>query len=158
MEPRTSSPTRRIEAIQKLAEAGISVGVCTAPLIPGINDEEMPAVIAAASDAGASFASYTIVRLPHSVEDIFLNWLQREFPSRREKVIARLRSLGGGQIRRSEFGVRMGGEGPWSEQIRGLFRLACRKAGIENSPKKLSTDHFRRTGGRQLTFLDSLVE
>ena len=158
MEPRTSAPGRRIEAIRALASAGVSVGVFAAPLIPGINDEDMPAVIAAASEAGASFASYTILRLPHSVEEIFLQWLSREFPGRREKVLARLRSLRGGKLNRSEFGERMRGDGPWGEQIRGLFGIACRRAGLEKRPGQLSTEHFRRPGGCQLTFLDSLTD
>ena len=95
MEPRASTPAKRLEAIRVLADAGVPVGVNVAPIIPGLTDEEVPAILKAAREAGATSAGRTIVRLPYAVKPLFLEWLEREFPLRAPKVIARLRDIRG---------------------------------------------------------------
>jgi DNA repair photolyase len=155
MEPRTSRPTRRLAAIETLARAGIPVGVMTAPVIPGLNDHELPALISAAAEAGASFASYTPVRLPYAVRPLFEDWLARNFPERKEKVLNRIRLMRGGKLNDPRFGTRMKGEGIFAEQIAQLFSISCRRAGIEGKRfPKLSTAAFRRTGGVQPRLFD----
>lgn len=154
MEPRTSRPVRRLAAIEKLAEAGIPVGVMTAPIIPGINDHEIPALLSAAAEAGASFAGFTIVRLPGAVAPLFSDWLERHFPDRREKVLNRIRSIRGGELNDPQFGSRMKGEGIFADQISQLFGISRRRAGIGGFPG-LSTGAFRRGGGLQPELFDS---
>ena len=146
LEPRTSTAKRRLEAIEILAKAGVRVGVMTAPIIPGLTDHEIPALVKAAVDAGASFANYTLLRLPHSNTTLFTDWLERHYPDRKEKVLNRLRSMHNGELNDSRFGHRMRGEGIFAEQIKLLFRAACRQAGLERSEFKLETKHFRVPG------------
>ena len=154
MEPRTSRPTRRLSAIRELSKAGIPVGVMVAPVIPGLTDHEMPALISAAAEAGASFAAYTPVRLPYAVRPLFEDWLERHFPERKEKVLNRIRSMRGGKLNDPRFGSRMRGEGLFAEHIAQLFSISCRKAGIEHGRfPKLSTRAFRRAGP-QLNLFD----
>ncbi len=147
MEPRTSSPRRRLAAIEALAEAGIRVGVLTAPVIPGLTDHELPNLLGAAADAGAGFAGYTPVRLPHAVAGIFEDWLARHFPDRKDRVLNRIRELRGGKLNDPCFGSRMSGEGVYAEHLARLFEVSCRRAGISpgRSPA-LSTAAFRRPG------------
>lgn len=147
MEPRTSSPRRRLAAIEALSEAGIRVGVLTAPVIPGLTDHELPNLLQAASDAGATFAGYTPVRLPHAVASIFEDWLERHFPDRKHKVLNRIREMRGGRLNDPRFGSRMSGEGVYAEHLARLFEVSCRRAGIPagRSPA-LSTAAFRRSG------------
>jgi DNA repair photolyase len=155
MEPRTSSPTRRLATIRDLSKVGIPVGVMTAPIIPGLNDHELPALISAAAEAGASFAAYTPVRLPYAVRPLFENWLACHFPERKEKVLNRIRSIRGGKLNDPRFGSRMRGEGILAEHIAQLFDISCRKAGIEEGRyPKLSTAAFRRDGGAQPGLFD----
>jgi DNA repair photolyase len=155
MEPRTSRPTRRLAAIEALARAGVPVGVMTAPVIPGLNDHELPALISAADEAGASFASYTPVRLPYAVRPLFEDWLARNFPERKEKVLNRIRLMRGGKLNDPRFGTRMKGEGIFAEQIAQLFSISCRRAAIEGKRfPKLSTAAFRQTGGVQPRLFD----
>lgn len=155
MEPRTSPPKRRLAAIARLSEAGIPVGVLAAPIIPGLTDHELPNLISAAAEAGASFAGYTPVRLPHAVAPLFEDWLERNFPERKEKVLNRIRSMRGGRLNDPNFGSRMRGEGVYAEHIARLFDLSCRRAGIEHSRSpKLSTAAFRRDGGAQPVLFD----
>lgn len=144
MEPRTSTPQRRLEAVRRLADAGVPVGVMTAPLIPGLNDEEVPALLAAAHEAGARHAGYTIIRLPLAVRPIFLDWLEREEPGRVAKVKHALEGMRGGRLNLSEFGSRMGGSGPRADVIRSLFRMTCKRLGINSTKLALSTANFRR--------------
>lgn len=154
MEPRTSRPARRLAAIEALARAGIPVGVMVAPIIPGLTDHEVPALLSAAAEAGASFATYTPVRLPYAVAPLFEDWLERHFPKRKEKVLNRIRSMRGGKLNDPRFGTRMRGEGIFAEQIGQLFSISCRRAGIgEKRSPKLSTAAFRRAG-LQPTLLD----
>lgn len=155
MEPRTSRPKRRLAAIEQLAEAGVPVGVMTAPVIPGINDHELPDLLSAAAEAGASFAGYTPVRLPGAVRPIFEDWLERHYPERKRKVLNRVRSMRGGALNDPRFGSRMRGAGIFADHIAQLFVLGCRRAGIEAGRfPKLSTNAFRRDGGAQPGLFD----
>jgi DNA repair photolyase len=143
MEPRASTPARRLGAIRVLAAAGIPVGVNVAPVVPGLTDHEMPEILEAAADAGASFAGYIVLRLPHGVKDIFAEWLDRHFPERRDKVLNRVRALRGGALYDSRFEVRGRGEGPWADQLRALFGITRARLGLDRAPE-LSTASFRR--------------
>jgi DNA repair photolyase len=155
MEPRTSQPTRRLAAIEALARAGIPVGVMTAPIILGLNDHELPALISAAAEAGAGFAAYTPVRLPYAVGPLFEDWLSRHFPDRKQKVLNHIRSMRGGRLNDPNFGSRMRGEGVFAEHIARLFEISCSRAGIERSRfPKLSTAAFRRSGETQPSLFD----
>src|ERR687894_1167183 len=155
MEPRTSRPIRRLAAIQALARAGVSVGVMTAPVIPGLTDHELPSLISAAAEAGAGFAAYTPVRLPHTVRPLFEDWLARRFPERKEKVLNRIRSMRGGRLNDSRFVSRMRGEGIFADQISQLFDISCRRAGLEGKRfPRLSTAAFRRLGEIQPGLFD----
>ena len=142
MEPRASTPGRRLGAIRVLADAGIPVGVNVAPVIPGLTDHEMPAILEAAAEAGATFAGYIVLRLPHGVKDLFQEWLGQHFPDRREKVLNRVRALRGGDLYDGRFAVRGRGEGPWADQLQSLFRVTCHRLGLEHPPA-LSADAFR---------------
>lgn len=153
LEPRASLPKLRLVAIQTLAEAGVPVGVMLAPMIPGLNDHEMPKIIAAAAEAGATSAGLVPLRLPFAVKDIFSDWLTRHFPDRKENVLNRIRSLRGGKLNQADFGARMRGEGIWAEQLRQMFSVATRKHGLNRRDYKLSTAHFHRPGGVQLALL-----
>ncbi|HEU4847984.1 MAG TPA: PA0069 family radical SAM protein [Rubrobacteraceae bacterium] len=150
MEPRTSRPTRRLAAIEKLAAGGIPVGVMTAPVIPGLNDHELPNLLSAAAEAGATFAAYVPVRLPYAVAPLFEDWLAHHFPERKDKVLNRIRSMRGGELNDANFGSRMRGEGLFAQHIAQLFSISCRRAGMgEGGFPKLSTAAFRGGGGVQ---------
>jgi len=149
LEPRASTPARRLEAIAALASAGVPVGVLVAPIIPGLTDHEIPAVVDAAVRAGAKFAGHVPLRLPWAVKEIFERWLEDHFPERKEKILGRVRSLRGGRLNDPRYGSRMEGEGPYAEEIHRLFDLACRRAGLDGKPE-LSTAAFRRPDGPQL--------
>jgi DNA repair photolyase len=151
MEPRTSPPAARLAALRELSAAGIPVGVNVAPMIPGLTDHEMPAILKAAAEAGATSAGYTVVRLPYAVAPLFEKWLATHFPDRKDKVLNRLRAMHGGKLYDSQWGKRFGGEGIFAEQIAQMFDVARRKAGIKNEGGELSTAAFRRAGGAQLS-------
>ncbi|MFZ5494613.1 MAG: PA0069 family radical SAM protein [Verrucomicrobiota bacterium] len=155
LEPRASRPEHRLRAIRMLAEAGIPVGVNVAPVIPGLTDHELPAILEAAAAAGAKTAGYLIVRLPHAVQDVFLAWLDAHEPTKKERVLARLRALRGGRLNDPRFGARMRGAGLFAGQIRRLFEVSARRAGLDpHAPaRSLSTAHFRRPGGVQREML-----
>ncbi|NUN70401.1 MAG: hypothetical protein HUU02_11890 [Bacteroidetes bacterium] len=142
MEPRTSAPEQRLKTIETLAAAGIPVGVSLAPVIPGLNDSEMPAILKRARENGAGFAFYTMVRLPHGVKDLFVEWLHREFPDRAEKVINRIKEIRDGKLNSSEFGTRMTGTGEIADSIAQLFDLTCQKYGINARESRLRKDLF----------------
>lgn len=144
MEPRTSRPGRRLQAIEDLTSRGVPVSVNVAPVIPGLTDEEIPAILTESADRGAMNASYIIVRLPGPVRELFLDWLEREVPDRAQRIVNRLTDLRGPRLTDSRFGVRMRGEGEWAEMISNLFALHCRKLGLNMSYPPLSTNHFRR--------------
>ncbi len=143
MEPRASSPARRLGAIRVLADAGIPVGVNVAPVVPGLTDHELPDILEAAADAGATFAGTILLRLPYGVKEIFDDWLQRHAPDRREKVLNRVRAMRRGALYDARYEVRGRGEGPWADQLRSLFRVASRRVGL-GPPPSLSAHAFRR--------------
>lgn len=153
LEPRTSPPAARLAAIRALAGAGVPVGVLLAPVIPGLNDHELPRLLEAAARAGARHASYTLLRLPHAVEDLFVQWLQIHFPERKDKVLNQIRAVRGDRLNDGRFGSRMRGEGPAAERLRALFHVARRKAGLEAQGHEPSTAAFRRPGPEQLDLL-----
>ena len=145
LEPRTSIPSARLEAIAKLHAAGIPVGVMVAPIIPGLTDHEVPKILEACAEAGAQFAGYTIVRLPWAIAPLFEHWLDEHFPEKKEKVLQRIRSIRGGtRLNDARWGSRIKGEGIFAEQIRSMFEVGCRRAGMNARPK-LSTAAFRRS-------------
>ncbi len=150
MEPRTSPAGARLEAIAALVGAGIPAGVLVAPVIPGLTDSEIPAVLAAAARAGAQFAAYSALRLPYAVAALFEEWIAREYPLRKDKVLDRIRAMHGGKLYDARFGLRLRGEGVFADQVADLFRVACRKAGIGEEWPELSTAAFRRPRGQQL--------
>lgn len=153
MEPRTSPPAARLEAIRRLSAAGIHVGVLIAPVIPGLTDHEIPSLLDAAAKAGAKAAGHVTLRLPYAVAPLFEQWLQTHFPDRKEKVLNRLRAMRGGKLYDSEFGKRMRGNGIFAGQIDQLFDVARRKVGIAERGHELSVAHFRRPGGKQMELL-----
>lgn len=150
LEPRAARPEHRLRAIRELSHAGIPVGVMVAPIIPGLTDHEMPAILGAAAAAGATHAGYTILRLPHSVKSVFQQWLRDHAPTKQARILSRLRDLRGGRLTTSTWGRRLHGEGVFAEQIRALFHAAARRAGLQPGRLQLSTAHFRRPGGTQL--------
>jgi DNA repair photolyase len=150
LEPRASSPSQRLAAVEKLAKAGIPVGVLVAPVIPALNDHEMPSVLAAAKTAGAQWAGTEVLRLPLTVAPVFQQWLEQTFPEKAEKVLGRIRAIRGGKLNDARFGSRMRGEGIFADQISQMFHIARRKAGLAEEAPDLSTDAFRRPEGPQL--------
>lgn len=153
LEPRTAMPAARLRAVQELSQAGIPTGVLIAPVIPGLTDAELPAIVRAAAEAGARFAGMVPVRLPHGVADLFADWLTEHFPQRRDKVLAQIRALHGGRFHDSRFGKRLRGEGVWAGQLEQLFAVACRRAGLAREAPALSAAAFRRPGATQLELL-----
>ena len=143
LEPRTSSPKARLETVAMLRAAGIPVGVMVAPVIPGLTDHEVPRIVEACAKAGAQFAGYTIVRLPWAIAPLFEHWLDEHFPEKKEKVLQRIRHIRAGKLNDPRWGTRTRGEGVFAEQIRSMFEVACRRAGMNERPK-LSTAAFRR--------------
>jgi DNA repair photolyase len=154
MEPRASHPTRRLAAIEALSRAGVQTGVLVAPVIPGLTDHELPSILAAAVQAGAKVAGYVTLRLPHGVGPLFEQWLGQHFPDRKDKVLHRIRAIRGGKLNDPRCNSRMRGEGIFAEQIRSLFALACRKAGIDGRGPALSTAAFRPPSNSQMSLFE----
>ncbi len=150
MEPRASIPQFRLQTIRELSEAGIPTGVSVAPIIPGLNDHEIPAILAEAKEAGASFAFYSVVRLSHGMPELFFNWLERHFPDRRERIEGRIREMRGGKLNDSRFGLRMRGEGQIADEIRSLFKVSASRLGLLDRRMQLSTAFFRKNVETQL--------
>jgi len=150
LEPRASSPQLRLETIEALAQAKIPVGVMVAPVIPAINDTEIPAILKAAAQAGAQTAGFVLVRLPFAVKELFATWLETYFPDRAHKVLHRLEAMRGGRLNDPGFGSRMRGEGIFAEQIENIFQLSARKNGFSKRSSQLSKEHFRRPGDKQM--------
>jgi DNA repair photolyase len=142
MEPRASSPRDRLETVRKLAESGIPVSVMVAPIVPGITDHEIPAILEAVKQAGARWASYVTLRLPYQIKDLFLEWLQRHFPDRAAKVEGLVREIHGGELYDSTPGVRMRGQGPYAEQIGSTFALFAKMHGLDRKRRSLSSSAF----------------
>ena len=150
LEPRAPQPARRLAAIQALSQAGIPTGALVAPVIPGLTDHEMPAIISAAAQAGALAAGYVPLRLPYGVAPLFEEWLTLHRPLRKDKILSHVRSIRGGRLNDPNFGSRMQGSGPYAEQIADLFEVSCRKAGLNSARPKLSVAAFHRPGPAQL--------
>jgi DNA repair photolyase len=155
MEPYAAPPSKRLAAIERLAAAGVPVGVMVAPVVPGLTDHESPKILEAAAGAGARFAGRVVLRLPHGVAELFEAWLALHYPERREKVMARIRALRGGKAYDARFGHRQRGTGFWADELAALFDLARRRAGLAEHGPTLSTAHFRRPAapGAQLELL-----
>jgi DNA repair photolyase len=142
MEPRASAPYRRLDAIKKLADAGIPVGVMTAPMIPGLNDHEMEAILEKATEAGATRAGFTVLRLPLEIKDLFDEWLRTNRPDRAEKVLSLIRQMRGGALYQAEFGTRMRGEGPIAQLLGARFQAAVKRLGLNRIRYRLDTMRF----------------
>lgn len=150
MEPRASQPEYRLRAIAKLADAGIPVTVLIAPVIPGLTDHEMPAIMKEASARGAVDAGYVMLRLPYGVAGIFSEWLGRHYPDRKKKILGRIKSMRDGDLSSSEYRVRMKGRGIFAEQTERMFRVAYGKVGFAGKRAPLDVSRFRRGGSAQL--------
>ncbi len=155
MEPRASTPTRRLEAMRALNEAGIPVSVMMAPIIPGLNDHEIERVLDSAANAGAREAGYVILRLPLEVSPIFKDWLLRHYPDRYRHVMSLVRSMRDGKDYDSEWGKRMKGAGPYAWQIGRRIEIAAKKLGLNQARTRLRTDLFKgfEKGAEQLMLL-----
>jgi DNA repair photolyase len=152
MEPRTSIPSARLRAVSMLAEAGIPVGVMLAPIIPGLNDSEIPSILESAKQAGAMTAGFVLLRLPLTVAPVFKEWLHRTQPLQAERVLGRVRDTRGGKLNRSAWGERMVGTGEIAEQIQQMFRVFSRKLGLDGRLPPHECRRFRRPNshGKQL--------
>nr|WP_242524351.1 PA0069 family radical SAM protein [Methylacidiphilum caldifontis] len=136
LEPRASKPALRLEAIRLLSSVGVPVGVMVAPIIPGLNDFEMPSILKAASEAGATFAGYSLLRLPWAVKDLFLEWLSTHFPAKKEKILSRIKDYREGKISDSSFGTRLSGSGKQADEFSRWFRCFLHKYGLVEKKKQ----------------------
>jgi DNA repair photolyase len=150
MEPRATRPEGRLAAIAELTRAAVPACVLVAPVIPGLTDHELPAILAAARQAGAVSAGFVMLRLPYGVKDLFTEWLEQHFPDRKEKVLGRIRAMRGGKLNESDFRKRMRGEGIFAEMTKQMFDLACAKEKFPGKPK-LNAAAFRRPGETPLS-------
>ncbi|HET6203226.1 MAG TPA: PA0069 family radical SAM protein [Planctomycetota bacterium] len=154
LEPRAATPAARLEAVEAAAKAGVPVGVMVAPVIPGLTDHEIPAILEAAARAGARFAGYTMLRLPGAVAGVFEAWLAAHRPTRKERVLNRVREIRDGRLNDPRFGSRMRGEGPFADLVASLFEKARRRVGLSAGGPDLSTAAFRRPGASQGTLFE----
>jgi DNA repair photolyase len=154
LEPRTSTPARRLEAIAALSAASVPVGVFVAPVIPGLTDHEVPSIVENAARAGARFAFCHLVRLPHGVAPLFEEWLDAHVPNRKNKVLNRIREMRRGRLDDPRFCARLRGEGEFADQIMNFFDVACRRAGVGHDGPGLSTAAFRHPPKGQLSFFE----
>jgi len=152
LEPRASTPRARLDTVTFLKNHGIPVGVAVAPVIPGINEHEIPAILEASAKAGAEYAGFTVVRLPGAVDAIFSKWLETHFPDRARKVMDRIRSLHGGSSHSSNFGLRLKGSGLWAEQIAQLFHVGLQRNCLHRHSPPLSSAFFQRPTSGQMDF------
>ena len=144
MEPRASCPTDRLRAIHELSGAGIPVAAILAPIIPGLNDREIPRLLEAAAQAGASCAMWMMLRLPYQVTSLFIEWLLRHFPDRARKIESQIRNMRGGKLYDSSFEHRMRGSGALAQQIKDTFRVFSARHGLDRSSPRLSCAAFRK--------------
>ncbi len=146
MAPRAATKERRLETIRALAHSGIPAGGLAAPMIPGLSDHELEAILEAAKAAGASTAGYVLLRLPLEIKDLFAEWLEEQEPLRAKHVLSLIRDMRGGKLNQAEFGERMRGQGAYADLLRQRFRLALRRLGYEQgrSLAGLDTSQFRR--------------
>jgi DNA repair photolyase len=158
LEPRASTPRRRLHALSELAAAGVPVGVLVSPLIPGLTDAELERIIEAASDAGATRAGALLIRLPHEVAGLFEDWLRGHYPQRADKVLGLIRQCRGGRLNDPRFGARMTGTGAVADLLQQRLSLALRRHGLarRDSGWPLTTDHFRppKLPGLQMSLFD----
>jgi DNA repair photolyase len=155
MEPRAAAPHRRLQTLRQLSEAGVPVGVLTSPMIPGLNDHELEAILMAAAQAGARRAAWILLRLPHEVKDVFLLWLAAAYPDRYDKVVSLLRQSRGGKLYDSDYSQRQHGTGVFVELLERRFQVACRKLGITAAPSRtaaLDCSQFRPPGAQRSLF------
>jgi DNA repair photolyase len=143
MEPRAPTPERRLDAIRGLADAGVPTGVMAAPMIPGLNDHELEKILEAAAAAGAGSASYILLRLPHELRSLFVEWLEAHYPLKAAKVLGQIRDLRGGKLNDSRFGRRMRGTGPYAELLSRRFEIARRRLGLDGRRLRLDDSLFR---------------
>jgi DNA repair photolyase len=155
MEPRASAPYRRLDAIKKLADAGVPVGVMTAPMIPGLNDHEMEAILEKATEAGATRAGFTVLRLPLEIKDLFDEWLRANRPDRAEKVLSLIRQMRGGALYQAEFGTRMKGEGPIAQLLGARFQAAVKRLGLNRIRYRLDTLRFAVPDSARTALVDA---
>lgn len=146
MEPRTSAPLKRLDALEKLVAAGIPASVNVAPVIPGLTDHEMPEILKEAAKRGVKGAAYILMRLPHAVKELFLAWAEKHFPDRANKILHFVQETRAGALNDPCFGSRMRGEGVRADTIEKLFKVCCQKYGFNRQRfSGLTTEHFRRT-------------
>ncbi len=143
LEPRAPTPERRLEAIRALSEAGVPTGVMAAPMIPGLNDSELEAILARGREAGAGLAGYILLRLPLEIGDLFREWLDAHAPLRAKHVLSLVRETRGGKTYDSTFGKRMRGTGSYAELLGRRYRLACSRLGLNERDYRLDTGRFR---------------
>lgn len=144
MEPRAAAPHRRIEAIRALAQAGVPTTVMVAPIVPGLNDYEIEAILEECAKAGATAAGYVILRLPLEIKDLFREWLQQHLPNRATRVMSLVRQMRGGKDYDPEWGKRQKGEGPYARMIADRFARASRRLGLDKPRLPLDHTQFRR--------------
>ena len=155
MEPRASAPHRRLAAIRELSAAGIPVGVMTAPMIPGLNDHEMEAILDAAAAAGATRAGYTALRLPLEIKDLFEEWLRANRPDRAERVLSLVRQMRGGELYKAEFGTRMKGEGPIAQLLSQRFAASVKRLDLNRVRYRLDTMRFAVPAAARTALVDA---
>jgi DNA repair photolyase len=153
MEPRASTPPKRLEALRQLSDAGIPTTVMVAPVIPALNDSEIERILDAAAHAGVREASYVLLRLPLEVRDLFREWLMANYPDRYRHVFTLIRDMRNGRDYDSQWGTRMKGVGPMAWMIGRRFEIACEKLGLNKRRLRLTTDHFAKPqrSGQQLS-------
>lgn len=155
LEPRTSSPEARLRAIHELSSAGVETGVMIGPVIPGLNDVEIPAILQAAKEAGALTASWVLLKLPLTVRPVFTDWLTKALPSKKDKIESMIRQCRGGELNDSQFGRRQRGDGPIAEQIAQTFRVFAKKHKLDSDLAPLETKFFKHptpTSGQMRLF------
>ncbi len=145
MEPRASAPLRRLQSIARLKDAGIRVGVMVAPIIPALNDSELETILGRAQEAGADYAGYVLLRLPHEVKELFEQWLRVHVPLRAEHVLHRIRDVRGGRLNDPQFGKRMRGDGVFAQLIRQRFEIAAKRLGLNKSTHRLDVSKFKKS-------------
>jgi DNA repair photolyase len=150
MEPRAATPERRLQALATVAAAGIPAAVMIGPVIPGLNDHEIPAILERAAAAGASSASWVMLRLASPLDQLFVDWLEKHYPDRAARVLGRIRECRGGKLSDSRFKIRQRGLGAYAEQIRNLFAVAARRRGLDRHLPPLNAAAFRRPGQLEL--------
>ncbi|MCG8605780.1 PA0069 family radical SAM protein, partial [bacterium] len=144
MEPRTSAPQARLEALEKLTQAGVPTNVNVAPVVPGLTDHEMPAILKEAAAKGVPSAAYILLRLPWAVKELVVDWLNQHYPERAGKVLHAVQDTRAGRLNDPCFSSRMSGEGNRAETIKKMFEIACEKYGLNQCKSDFSTEHFRR--------------